>query len=106
MRNWPNEVAAAEKLAVRYVLPAHGAPGGRELLEHERQFLAELYDAVDASIKEGKKLDQIVTLKNGQPVATTIQLSPKIMEAHVDHEGVRPTRFPTQVRNTYEEITQ
>jgi cyclase len=106
IHNWPNEVAAAEKLDVRYVLPAHGGPGGRELLEIERQFLTELYDAVDIAIKQGKKLDQIVTLKDGQPVATTIRLSPRIMEAQVDHEGMRPTRFATQVRDTYEEITQ
>ena len=106
IRNWPNEVAAAEKLDVRYVLPGHGGAGGRDLLELERQFLTELYDAVEAAIKQGKKLDQIVTFNKGQPVATTIRLSPKIMEAHVDHEGVRPTRFPTQVRDTYEEVIQ
>jgi len=105
IKNWANEVAAAQKLDVIHVLPAHGGPGGKELLEEERRFLVELYQAVQAAIKSGKTLDQLVTFKNGRPVETSIQLSKGVMEASVLH-GTIPGRFATQVKDTYEEITQ
>src|SRR5690242_5825915 len=36
--NWPNVVRSAAKLKVKYVLPGHGEPGGREVLEGQEQF--------------------------------------------------------------------
>jgi len=107
--NWPNQVAAAQKLSVAHVLPAHGKPGGKELLEGQRQFLLELYKAVEVAIKSGKTLDQLVTMKNGRPVSTSIQLPKSIMDVYVYDEGRPPkfpTRFATQVMATYLEITQ
>lgn len=103
--NWANVIASALKLDVKYVLPAHGGPGGREILEQEHQFLVELYQAVQAAIKSGKTVDQLVTFKDGRPVETSIQLSKGVMEASVLH-GAIPGRFATQVYCTYEEITQ
>jgi cyclase len=110
MGNWANEVHAAQKLDVKYVLPGHGAAGGKEILEAQRQFFLELYQAVQAAVKQGKTLEQLVTVKDGRPVSTSIQLSKRIMEAYV-YYGPDPmpwqiSRFPTQVRNTYLEITQ
>ena len=111
MGNWPNEVRAAQKLDVQYVLPGHGKDGGKDLLDGQIKFFVELYSAVQAAIKEGKTLDQIVTLKDGRPMATSIRLSPSIMDYYVFHDtpGMKVwqvMRFPTQVRNTYEEIRQ
>ncbi len=37
---------AAGKLKVKYVLPGHGIPGGRELLTGQEQFMVELHKAV------------------------------------------------------------
>ena len=81
--NWPNEIRGAQKLDVKYVLPAHGLPAGKELLAAQIQFLEELYKAVAAEVKKGKKLDQLVTLKGGQAVATSVRLSENLMDVWV-----------------------
>ncbi len=97
--NWPNVLARAQKLDVRHVLPGHGGPGGREILEGQARFFRELMAAVRQAVREGKKLEDLVTLKEGQPVATAVQLS----------EGVRNwmgDSLPAQVRDAYEEIAQ
>jgi len=110
MGNWANQIRAAQKLDVERVLPGHGEPGGPELLEGQIQFFEELYRAVKAAIREGKTLDQLVTMKEGRPFATALQLPRPMMEDYVPHgPELRPwqvSRFPTQVRNTYVEITQ
>ena len=108
MGNWPNEIAAAQKLDVKYVLPAHGSYGGKELLEGERQFLMELYKTVETAVKRGDKLEQLVTMKDSKPMSTSVQLSKLIMDVYV-YEGGKamfPTRFANQVMATYLEITQ
>ncbi|MCX7016878.1 MAG: MBL fold metallo-hydrolase [Candidatus Sumerlaeota bacterium] len=111
MANWANQIRAAAKLDVELVLPGHGSPGGKELLEGQIEFFEELYKAVQAAVKEGKTLDQLVTMRDGRPVATAIQLSPKMMDEYVSHLGpvLKPwqiSRFPSQVRNSYVEIVQ
>jgi glyoxylase-like metal-dependent hydrolase (beta-lactamase superfamily II) len=111
MGNWSNEIRAAQQLDVEYVLPGHGDPGGKELLEGEIRFFDALYKAVEAEVKNGKKLEQLVTMgPNGRPVATTIRLPKSIQDVYVFKPS--PTlpryavfRFPTQVMATYEEIT-
>ena len=52
--NWPAVVRAASKLEVTDVLPAHGVPGGKEMLAGQRQYFVELRAAVAAAIKQGK----------------------------------------------------
>ncbi|MCS6952194.1 MAG: hypothetical protein RMK57_09600 [Bryobacterales bacterium] len=55
--------------------------------------------AVRKAVNEGRKLEDLVTLKEGRPVATSVQLS----------ESVRNwvgNSLPAQVRDAYEEITQ
>jgi len=53
--NWPNVIRSAQRLDVQYVLPGHGEPGGKELLEGQAQFMLNLHKAVDTAIKDGKK---------------------------------------------------
>jgi cyclase len=111
MGNWPNEVRGAKKLNVKYVLPGHGPDGGAALLDGQIQFFEALYKAVKTAIQEGKTLDQIVTMKDGHPMATSIRLPKNIMDKYVypdkpDLKTWQIMRFPTQVRNTYEEIKQ
>jgi cyclase len=110
MGNWANEVRAAQKLGALHVLPGHGSAGGKELLEGQIRFFETLYQAVEAAIKEGKTLEQVVTMNNGRPVATTIQLPKSIDDVYVFHgPDLKPwqvSRFPTQVMATYREITE
>ena len=57
--NWPTVLHSAEKLKVKFVLPGHGLPGGRELLTGQAQFMAELYKSVKAGIDQGKKVEDL-----------------------------------------------
>jgi cyclase len=44
--NWPSVLQAAGKLKVKQVLPGHGLPAARELIDGQAQFFSELYKAV------------------------------------------------------------
>jgi glyoxylase-like metal-dependent hydrolase (beta-lactamase superfamily II) len=96
--NWPNVIRAAEKLDVRHVLPGHGGPGGKDIMAGQAQFFLELQKAVRAAVKAGKKIEEIVTMKDGRPTATTITL-PDTVKNWVG------APLPAQVRDTYDEIT-
>jgi glyoxylase-like metal-dependent hydrolase (beta-lactamase superfamily II) len=110
MGNWANEIRAAQKLDVVHVLPGHGAAGGKELLEGEIEFFDTLYALVEAEVKKGKSLDELVTMKEGRPVATTIVLPRKLDDRYVFHgpnlQPYQVARLPTQVMATYREITE
>jgi cyclase len=88
--NWPNVVRSAAKLKVKYVLPGHGEPGGREVLEGQEQFFLELRKAVKAAIDQGKKADQL-------------EASIHLPDSVKNWVG---SSFKAQVKDTYEEITQ
>lgn len=103
--NWPNVVRAAQKLDVEHVLPGHGGPGGKEVLEGQIQFMIELHKAVAAAVKQGKKIQDIVSSEtravfgNQVPVSTSITVP--------DHVKNWVGQFlALQVKDTYEEITQ
>lgn len=57
--NWPIVLQHAGKLKVKTVLPGHGLPGGKELIEGQAQFMTELMKAVRAGVEQGKKLEEI-----------------------------------------------
>lgn len=57
--NWPTVLAAAEKLKVKTVLPGHGLPGGRELIDGQAAFMTELMKSVKAGVAAGKGLEEI-----------------------------------------------
>ena len=76
--NWPKLLAQAGKLDVKTVLPGHGGPGGPELIAGEARFMTELYKAVKAEIANGKKLDDLVTMKGTRPAATSVKLPPSV----------------------------
>jgi len=97
--NWPKVVAAAQKLDVAHVLPGHGGPGGKELLAGQAQFMTELHSAVQAAVKQGKKLDDIVKKQGDKLVSTSIQLPAGVKNWVGDG-------LPDQVRDAYDEITQ
>jgi glyoxylase-like metal-dependent hydrolase (beta-lactamase superfamily II) len=89
--NWPVVLRAAEKLKVRYVLPGHGLPGGRELIGGQEQFLVELHKAVKAGIDAGQKLEDL-------------QSSIKLPEAVTP--WVSQASLKRQIKDTYDEISQ
>src|SRR5947207_13537367 len=41
--NWPSVIRAAQRLDVQHVLPGHGEPGGKELLEGQAQVMISLH---------------------------------------------------------------
>jgi cyclase len=89
--NWPNVLRAAEKLKVKQVLPGHGEPAGRDLLDGQADFFSELYKAVKSGINAGKKLDEL-------------QSSIKLPESV--QNWVSDNSLKDQIRDAYDEITQ
>src|SRR5437762_2451459 len=79
--NWPAVVRGAQKLDVTHLLPGHGGPTGKEVLEGQYQYMALLHKAVEDAVKQEKKLTDIVdtgTTKmvygNQVPATTSITL--------------------------------
>ncbi|MCC6345387.1 MAG: MBL fold metallo-hydrolase [Bryobacterales bacterium] len=97
--NWPSVVAKAAALDVVQVLPGHGPKGGREVLSGEEAFMRHLRSGVDRAMKSGKKLNDLVTMKGGAPVATALKLPDSVKN------WVGPF-LPVQVKDTFEEISQ
>jgi glyoxylase-like metal-dependent hydrolase (beta-lactamase superfamily II) len=84
--NWPNVIRLAQRLDVLHVLPGHGDPGGKDLLEGQLQFLTNLHKTVDNAIKDGKKLEGLTV---------------KLPDAVKNWVG---KGIDEQVKQTYEEI--
>jgi cyclase len=97
--NWPKVIAGAQKLDVDHVLPGHGGPGGKEILEGQARFMTELHNAVQAAVKQGKKMDDLVKKDGTKLVSTSIKLPDSVKNWVGDG-------LPDQVRDTYDEITQ
>jgi glyoxylase-like metal-dependent hydrolase (beta-lactamase superfamily II) len=89
--NWPTVLQAAGKLKVKQVLPGHGQPGTKELIEGQAQFFAELHKAVKTGIDRGKKVEEI-------------QASLKLPES-VDH-WVGANSLKRQVQDAFNQISQ
>jgi glyoxylase-like metal-dependent hydrolase (beta-lactamase superfamily II) len=88
--NWPAVLAGADKLKVKFVLPGHGVPGGRELLAGQSQFMAELHKAVKAGIDSGKKVEDL---------QASIKLPGTVSE------WVSENSLKRQIKDAYDEIT-
>ena len=95
--NWPKVVDGALKLNVDHVLPGHGPAGGREVLIGQRAFMIELHNAVEAAIRRGKKMNDLVQSQNGKQVAQ-LQLPDSVKT------WVGPS-LPDQIKDAYNEIT-
>jgi len=91
IENWPNVLHAAEKLKVKYVLPGHGIPGGRELLLGQDQFLTELFKNVRDGAGQGKKVEDL---------QTSIQLSMAVTP------WIGDSLLKQQIKAAYDEVTQ
>jgi cyclase len=91
IENWPNVLHSAEKLRVKYVLPGHGLPGGRELLVGQDQFMTELFKDVKDGAGQGKKVEEL---------QASIQLSPPVTP------WVSDMLLKQQIKAAYDEVTQ
>jgi len=89
--NWPTVLHSAEKLKVKFVLPGHGLPGGRELLAGQAQFMSELYKSVKAGIDQGKKVEDL---------QSSVQL-PAAVNAWVSEASLKH-----QIKDAFDEISQ
>src|SRR5579864_1269422 len=94
--NWPKVIDGAMKLDVEHVLPGHGPNGGKEVMSGQRAFMLELHKSVQAAVKSGKKLDDLVKKENNRQV-TSIQLPDNVKN------WVGPG-LPEQVKDAYNEI--
>jgi glyoxylase-like metal-dependent hydrolase (beta-lactamase superfamily II) len=98
VKNWNNVLAKAAKLDARYVLPGHGPAGTHDLFAGQMAFFTELQNAVQQAVKNGKTADQLVTKQDGKTV-TTVKLPDSVKN------WIGPF-LASQVKDTYEEITQ
>ena len=57
--NWPTVLQAAGKLKVKQVLPGHGQPAARDLIEGQAQFFTELHKAVKSGVDQSKTLEDV-----------------------------------------------
>lgn len=89
--NWPVVLHSAEKLKVKFVLPGHGLPGGRELLTGQAQFMSELYKSVKAGVDQGKKVEDL---------QASVQLPAAVSE------WVSEASLKNQIKDAFAEITQ
>src|SRR5436190_5258749 len=89
IQNWSNVLRAAQKLKIDYVLPGHGAPGGKELFDGQILFFTELQKGVKGAIDSGKKADDLMA---------TVKLPDTVKNWVGDS-------LPAQLKDTYEEIT-
>jgi glyoxylase-like metal-dependent hydrolase (beta-lactamase superfamily II) len=89
--NWPNVIhTAGQKLKVDHVLPGHGVPGGKELIDGQAQFMTELYQGVQSGMAAGKKPEELTR-------------SLQFADAAKKWAG---KDLATQVKHAYEEIAQ
>jgi glyoxylase-like metal-dependent hydrolase (beta-lactamase superfamily II) len=97
LTNWPKVIASAGKLDVVHVLPGHGVPGGRELLEGQMRFFTDLRRVIDSQIAAGKRLESIVTKDaSGKTIANITMPESRWVGSSL----------PTQATHMYEEISQ
>jgi glyoxylase-like metal-dependent hydrolase (beta-lactamase superfamily II) len=89
--NWPTVLRAAEKLKVKFVLPGHGVPGGRELITGQEQFMVELHKAAKAAVDEGKTVEDLQATVS-LPVAVSNWVSEASLKQQVQDDCQRPTR--------------
>src|SRR5215472_1231904 len=97
LENWPKVLTSAAELKPLHVLPGHGPAGGPEILTGQAAFMTELRKAAAQAVKSGKKLEDIVTLKDGKAVATSLTL-PQSVQHWVSNS------LAGHVQNAYNEV--
>lgn len=91
VRNWPKVIRRLEALDVRHVLPGHGKPGSKKILRGQREYLEALVAEVTRAIQQGKKLEDLVEMKDGTPTVSRLALP-----SSVDHWAKDSLAGPTE----------
>jgi glyoxylase-like metal-dependent hydrolase (beta-lactamase superfamily II) len=104
--NWPRVIEKIQKLGATTVLPGHGLPGSKDLLEGQKQFFNELEKAVKNAMKSGKKLGEIVQKDGGKITGTTIKLPGSVNNWISDKPLFDSVSLASQVEAVYQEIKQ
>jgi cyclase len=95
--NWPAVVARAQKMDVLHVLPGHGASGGPELLDGQRQFFLDLRSAVNKQVAASKRLQDMITKDAAGKTTTSIAMPASRWVGD---------SLPDQTAHMFQEITQ
>lgn len=103
--NWPKVIERAQQLGAETVLPGHGLPGGKELLEGQKQFFVELLQGVKTAIKSGKRAEDLVQKEGGKYVSTPIKLSAKVQNWISSKPLFDEVALPAQVEAVFRELT-
>ncbi len=96
---WPNVLARALELDFATVLPGHGPPGGREVVEGQKAFMELINQTVGEARAAGKKLEDLVTIEDGSGTATSVE-APEAVQHWVGE------RFAEQLRVRWTEIAE
>lgn len=98
--NWPRILTKVKsRLPVTHVVPGHGPAGGPEVIDGQIEFLRVLRAEVTRAVKSGKKLEDLVTLEQGEPKTAKLTLP----------DGVKRWvggPLATQIRDAYREVTE
>jgi cyclase len=87
--HWLKALDDLSKWNIQTVIPAHGVPGGMEVIRGQHDYFGEMITAVEAGIKTGKTAEQIageVNLTRYQPF------------------GAEPRRSAGQIRSMYRKL--
>jgi cyclase len=97
--NWPKVIEKARRFDAVTILPGHGIPADKEILNGQEQFFIELRKVVGDAIKSGKKLEDLVTKTGDKVTGTTITLPDSVKN------WVSNSSLGGDVEIVYKEIT-
>ena len=87
--SWVRVLERAQQFDVEIVLPGHGPPAGKDLLDRQKRYFVELREQVRRGIDAGKDVDEIVKAID--------------MAWYKEWTGVTPS--PENVKYVYDELT-
>ena len=87
--SWIHVLEKMEKLDVKLVCPGHGPLAGKEVIEKQKRYFADMRSQIKAEIDNGKKLDEI-------------KLS---MAWYKDWTGKDANAIPDNIKHVYNELT-
>lgn len=76
LANWPKVLDKLRRqLAIEKVIPGHGPAAGPEVIDGQIRFLTALRGEVERQVKAGRRLADLVEMKDGKPVKAKLALA-------------------------------